>query len=183
MTKRLSIIALIISICAVICGLFFVNVDEMIYEWNNGPMLVSADFFAKAYKAQCTDNKFFWQYHFCAVDNNCQFDKRIDKNRIEVGILQNADSKYSIEIRTWKIRDINNTVCYDGLDTSKPFSTLSDVNMKVMNRYIDNWFFPDKRARREKKQEILNQIDELNKEAELKKALPLGNGRTLLDAY
>ena len=73
MKERFFIIALIISECAFLYGLFYTDVDKVIYEWQNGPPLVDENFCRRVKTACDNSSNYIMDYHIGADCNPPSF--------------------------------------------------------------------------------------------------------------
>ena len=162
MTKRLSIIACIVSVAAVVAGFFFTDADKFFYKWLNGPPLMTEDFFQRIETANNNDSEFKQQFGLSASGNEVRFDYPTKGEYVEVGKLKKVGKTYTMNIIAIKLSDDTNAMNY--CQTERKYGPIPPkaMNLKSANRFIDKWRFPNPLTRRAEKQKMLKRIYELN---------------------
>ena len=169
MVKRLCIIAAIISIAFAFCGLFFLDIGKLIYEFQNGPPIVTSGLAVRLQEASKIDSNFHKIYNIGYQSNDYRFPPNISRFKRE---FENGTGEYlfvtEISNNKFKLRSLafrKNNIPPEKVNAKLRLLELSvpkrAMNEFEVNSFIDERIFPDTNNRAQKKREILRHIDKL----------------------
>lgn len=148
MTTKITII---ISIFALICGLLFVDIEETVYEWKNGPMLITPGFILKVNEAYSIEPDYF---------NSI---KIIPMNLDVIGISHDPISNNSTGLTFIHDESFGTYTVSDSNQEPRAGAPIRYIKLSKLelNRLIDKIKFKDLGSRSEEKRKIIQKVNEL----------------------
>lgn len=161
MKSKLSILSIVIATFCLFYGLTCTQVNHYLYEFSNGPALVTSGFCRILKKAQSKKYYLDKQISF-GVNKNDSFwigSSNYDERAwINVHAIEISPQKFNICLKVLP-NPVNKTVSvqvepfHHNVDDS--YKTVSEIEL---NEIIDKYHFPDKKLRAKEKRAILEKI-------------------------
>ena len=165
MSKRFSFISIVICALAVVAGALFVPVQSTVYEYENGPNLVSNNFdkLLALYPGKdiaCFDKHSNFKgviYH--GSHNSIGFANELEKGIVvQTEVTKENNNKF--RLTTWMFPSSN-----EKLSEYKEFSKKHKTGTFILdelavNKKLDELHFPNKSLRASQKRELKNKMEE-----------------------